>query len=204
VWTPRGGEAYETRDSGAHWTLCAGLAAGTRVVADTVNPEVFYALDPRSGEFCRSTDGAASFSAEGFVSGLPPDRGNGSGFGGVVVTATPGREGDLWLAARRAGLFHSTNGGASFQKLAPVEEAGSLGIGKAAPGKNFPTLFLAGKIGNLQALFRSDDEGENWMRINDDQHQYGYVSQVTGDPRIFGRVYFATGGRGVIYGDLKE
>jgi photosystem II stability/assembly factor-like uncharacterized protein len=121
-----------------------------------------------------------------------------------MVTATPGREGDLWLAARRAGLFHSTNGGASFQKLPPVEEAGSLGIGKSAPGKNFPTLFLAGKIGSVQALFRSEDAGENWVRINDDQHQYGYISQVTGDPRIFGRVYFATGGRGVIYGELKE
>jgi hypothetical protein len=39
------------------------------------------------------------------------------------------------------------------------------------------------------------------VRINDDQHQYGSIGSVTGDPRIYGRVYFATGGRGVIYGD---
>jgi photosystem II stability/assembly factor-like uncharacterized protein len=204
VWTPRGGGAYETTDAGVHWMVCGGLAAGTRVVADTVNPEVFYAMDPRSGEFCRSTNGAAGFTAEGFVAGLPPDRGNGAGFGGVTVTATPGREGDVWLAARRAGLFHSTNGGASFQKLGPVQEAESLGLGRAAPGRNYPALFLAGKIGDLQALFRSDDAGETWVRINDDRHQYGYISQVTGDPRILGRVYFATGGRGVIYGEPKE
>ena len=41
------------------------------------------------------------------------------------------------------------------------------------------------------------------MRINDDQHQYGYISHVTGDPRIYGRVYFATGGRGIVYGDIN-
>ena len=85
-----------------------------------------------------------------------------------------------------------------------MQSANSLGLGKSAPGKNFPTLFLAGRIGGLQALFRSDDIGTNWVRINDDQHQYGYISRVTGDSRIYGRVYFATGGRGVIYGDINR
>ena len=43
----------------------------------------------------------------------------------------------------------------------------------------------------------------NWQRINDDAHQYGEVGYVTGDPRVFGRVYFATGGRGIFRGDPK-
>jgi hypothetical protein len=79
-----------------------------------------------------------------------------------------------------------------------------LGLGKATSGKNYPALFLAGNIGGLHALFRSDDAGESWVLINDDQHQYGYINHVTGDPRIYGRVYFATGGRGVIYGDINN
>jgi xyloglucan-specific exo-beta-1,4-glucanase len=112
-------------------------------------------------------------------------------------------EKDLWLTSRADGLFHSTNGGESFIKLEGVQEADSLGLGKAAPGKAFPALFLAGQINGLRALFRSDDAGANWVRINDNQHQYGYISHVTGDPLIYGRVYFATGGRGVIYGDIK-
>jgi hypothetical protein len=38
--------------------------------------------------------------------------------------------------------------------------------------------------------------------LADDQHQFGSaICHVTGDPRIYGRVYFATGGRGIIYGD---
>jgi len=40
------------------------------------------------------------------------------------------------------------------------------------------------------------------VRINDDQHQFGAPNRpiIIGDPRIYGRVYLTTGGRGVIYG----
>jgi hypothetical protein len=62
-------------------------------------------------------------------------------------------------------------------------------------------LFLTGKIESVQGLFRSDDAGTSWVRINDEQHQFGSISHVTGDPRIYGRVYFATGGRGILCGD---
>jgi photosystem II stability/assembly factor-like uncharacterized protein len=202
VWTPRDGEPCSTRDWGAHWTVCAGLAPGIRVVADTVGPQNFYAFDPRWGKFYASTNRAASFSATAAVFPASENGGFGSG-GGTAVTATPGIEKDVWLVSGTEGLFHSTNGGASFTPLARVQEARSLGLGKAAPGKNYPALFLAGKIGGLQALFRSDDAGESWGRISDDRHQYGRISRVTGDPRIYGRVYFATGGRGVIYGEIN-
>jgi len=42
----------------------------------------------------------------------------------------------------------------------------------------------------------------SWVRINDDQHQWGAVSPVIGDPRVFGRVYIGTNGRGIIRGDI--
>ena len=32
-------------------------------------------------------------------------------------------------------------------------------------------------------------------------YQFGQIQRVTGDPRLHGRVYFATGGRGIVYGD---
>jgi xyloglucan-specific exo-beta-1,4-glucanase len=54
-----------------------------------------------------------------------------------------------------------------------------------------------------RGIFRSIDAGASWMRINDDQHQYGLTDWViTGDPRVFGRVYFGTNGRGIIRGDI--
>jgi len=201
VWTPRRSVPSYSTDCGNQWGACAGIDPHARVVADAVNPLRFYTFDPRAGKLLASTNGAAGFAAT--EASFPADgRFAGQfGFGGVPLAATPGREGDLWLVFYSNGLYHSTNGGAGVVKLEHVPEAYSLGFGKAAPGRDFPALYLIGKIDSVQGLFRSDDAGATWVRINDDQHQYGSINHVTGDPRIYGRVYFATGGRGIIYGD---
>ena len=48
-------------------------------------------------------------------------------------------------------------------------------------------------------LFRS------WVRISDAQHQFASTNQgISGDPRIFGRVYVATNGLGIVTGDVRE
>jgi photosystem II stability/assembly factor-like uncharacterized protein len=201
VWTPRRSVPSYSNDRGAQWAACAGIGPRAQVVADAVNPGWFYTFDARAGKLLVSTNGAASFVAT--EAAFPAEEGSGGrfDFGGVTLSSAPDREGDLWLALYANGLYHSTNGGAGFVKLAPVQEARSLGFGKAAPGSQYPALFLAGKIGQNSGLFRSDDAGATWTRINDDQHQFGWIGHVTGDPRIYGRVYFATGGRGIIYGD---
>ena len=204
VWTPRKNSTFFTTNYGTNWTACQGLATGFQVIADTVDPTRFYAYDSRTGRLLASTNGAADFPVAGAT--LPAVEGFGAGFGGdggasSTLYSTPGHEGDLWIAFRNLGLYHSTNRGVSFAKVDGVQTADSLGFGKAAPGRNFPALFLSGKAGQVQALFRSDDAGLSWVRINDDQHQFGWVNHVTGDPRVYGRVYFGTGGRGIIYGD---
>jgi photosystem II stability/assembly factor-like uncharacterized protein len=196
VWTPRRGVPSYSNDRGNQWTACAGLSPHARVVADAVNPARFYTFDPLAGRLLASINGAADFVA---TPGTFPKV---AGFAGrTALFTTPGVEGDLWLAFDTNGLYHSTGGGASFARTEHVQEAYSLGFGKAAAGRDFPVLYLAGKIDQTSGLFRSDDAGTTWMRINDDQHQFGSISHVTGDPRIYGRVYFATGGRGIIYGD---
>lgn len=61
---------------------------------------------------------------------------------------------------------------------------------------------MTGSVGGVSGVFRSDDEGATWVRINDDRHQYGSINQtITGDPRIYGRVYLGTNGRGILYAD---
>jgi photosystem II stability/assembly factor-like uncharacterized protein len=204
VWTPRRSAPYRSVDRGTNWTACAELSSGVRVVADPVNPKQFYACDARVGHVLISTNGAVSFTPTTAAFPAAADFGGGFGGGGgsgAALSATPGVEGNLWLAFRASGLYHSADAGATFTKLDTMQESYSLGFGKAAPGKKYPALYLAGKAGNLQALFRSDDDGKNWVRISDDRHQYGWINHITGDPRIYGRVYFATGGRGIIYGD---
>jgi photosystem II stability/assembly factor-like uncharacterized protein len=206
VWTPRRCPAFASTNIGVKWAACLGLPTGIRVVADSVNSTRFYTFDSSRCRFLISTNGAASFVAT--EASFPIDTNSlaaRSGFGAEPSAATvqvaPGIEGDVWLVWRDRGLFHSTNAGTSFTKLETVEEAGSLGFGKAARGTEFVTMYLAGRVVKIQGLFRSSDAGQTWTRINDDNHQFGAISHVTGDPRIFGRVYFGTGGRGIIYGD---
>lgn len=207
VWTPQRSAAYVTRDRGATWTECRGLPSNTRVIADRVNPQNFYALDLFGGKLYVSTDGAAAFSEQALTlpGGLPERRGNrGDSRGGQDrLYATPGKEGDLWLAAFD-GLYHSIDTGKTFTKLDGVQEIHAFGFGKAAPGAAYSALYLIGVVDGVRGIFRSDDTGKTWVRINDDQHQWGLLLHITGDPKKYGRVYVGTHGRGTVYGDPVE
>jgi hypothetical protein len=101
-------------------------------------------------------------------------------------------------------LFHSASAGQPFRNLQRVESADAIGFGMAAPGHNYPTLYLAGRVDGTTGLFRSEDEGASWLRINDSQHQFGWIGQLAGDPRVFGRVYLLTTGRGVMVGEPQR
>jgi len=109
-----------------------------------------------------------------------------------------------------ANVFYADNGlpvgeatGPLLDVPADITAADSLGFGRAAPGAEHATMYVAGKRGKVRGLFRSVDHGAHWQSINDDAHQFGAMGHVTGDPRVFGRVYFATGGRGIFYGEPK-
>ncbi len=192
VLAPNSGTAFYSTDNGATWTPSTGAPANAPVVSDRVNPLKFYSFDGNSGTVFLSTDGGVTFAPTA-----------GTGLPGGSLYSSPAAEGDLWLATG-TGLFHSANSGASFTKVGTVQQAFNLGIGKAAPWSHSPTLYLSGQVNNLQAIFRSTDAGATWKRINDDRHQWGAVFPLTGDPRIFGRVYIGTNGRGIIRGDPSD
>jgi photosystem II stability/assembly factor-like uncharacterized protein len=208
IWAPQRETPTLTRDNGATWTTVQGLPAGTKAIADPVNPSLFYAVEMRDGTFFRSSDGGATFTAQHIKTSDTPapydarHRGDARG-GQDHIYATPGRTGDLWLAAFD-GLYRlSTEAAqdASFTRMPGVETIEAFGFGKAAPHRSYPTLYLVGTVDGQNGVFRSTDEAHTWVRINDDKHQWGLVLQVIGDPRIFGRVYVGTHGRGISYGD---
>ncbi len=212
VWTPEGGSgAYLTRDRGASWKAAQGLPSGLRVIADPETKDVFYAFALKTGTLYRSVDGGVSFGAIATnftpVVGDPEKHARGDDRGGQDrLYATPGRSGDLWFAAWD-GLYHLTaslSSGATraaFERVAGPEEVHAFGFGAPAPGSHSATLYLVGTVRDKAGIFRSVNGGRTWARINDDQHQWGLILQVTGDPRIFGRVYVGTHGRGILYGD---
>jgi len=204
VWAPERSAVYYTRDWGATWTASQGIPANTRVIADSVNPQKFYALDLFGGKLFVSSDGAATFAEQTVVlpGGLPKPGGNrGDNRGGQDrIYAAPGKEGELWLAAFD-GLFRSIDSGKTFVKLSGVQEIHGFGFGKAAPNNAYPALYLIGVVDGVRGIFRSDNIAESWVRINDDQHQWGLLLHITGDPKQYGRVYVGTHGRGIVYGD---
>ena len=204
VWAPQRSPVFFTRDRGATWTQSQGIPDNTRVVADRVNPRKFYALALFEGKLYVSADGGATFAEQALVlpDGLPQRGGSrGDNRGGQDrIYAAPGKEGELWLAAFN-GLYHSTDTGKTFTRLGGVSEIHAFGFGKGAPRHDNPALYLVGVVQGQRGIFRSDDLAGAWVRINDDAHQWGLVLHVTGDPKLYGRVYVGTHGRGTLYGD---
>ncbi len=107
-----------------------------------------------------------------------------------------------------SGLYRSSDGGATWAKLAPQEAA--LQSATEAPGRGLPRGTL-GRIGvsvsgadanrvwalieaNEQdgGLYRSDDGGDSWRRVNDDRRfrqRAWYYTHVNADPRNIDTVY---------------
>jgi hypothetical protein len=191
-----------SHDLGRTWTPVAGAPTSSRLVADRVDGKRFYALDFDTGSIFASTDAAASF-ADLHSRGLPGLAAERPHWREAPwpLYATPGRVGDLWVASK-SGLFHSTDGGVSFERAGDYLSVQALSFGKPAPGRTTPTLFALGAHGDARAIWRSDDEGASWLRVNDTDHEYGRrFRSIAGDPRVFGRVYVGTDGRGVLYGE---
>ena len=198
IWAEGDTVPAYSRDRSATFHSSAGAPVGLLVVSDRVNPGKFYGYDPASGAVFVSTDGGVSFVAG--ATGLPQDYGSAGWTAEANLKAVAGHEGDVWLPTS-TGLYHSTDSGASFERLASIDSAPLVGFGMAAPGASYPAVYAVGTVAGVYGIFRSDDMGATWIRINDDRHQYGMLGDVSGDPRIYGRVYLATQGRGIVYGD---
>ncbi|PPS71333.1 MULTISPECIES: WD40/YVTN/BNR-like repeat-containing protein [Streptomyces] len=185
---------YRSADNGAGWSEVATFPKGATPVADPVDPARFYAFDTTTGTLHASIDGGKTFTAR--ATGLN------SGDSEFQLVAAPGRSGDLWLSLKWNGLYRSTDGGATFTKVSSCWASYTLGFGKAAEGASYPAIYMVGSTETITAVYRSDDEAKTWTRINDDRHQWGWIgAAITGDPRVYGRVYIATNGRGVQYGE---
>jgi xyloglucan-specific exo-beta-1,4-glucanase len=205
VWVIKKEAPVFSEDSGRTWRKIEGLPVpvdapdwvpvNLRVAADRVNPKKVYVYDSAEGRLFASTDGGKRFTATASnVSGLP-DYARSSG----SIRTVPGLEGHVWLSTGKA-VFRSTDSAVTFEEVTSTKESHAIGFGKAGPGRSYPAIYLIGVVGEVYGFFRSDDVGATWVRINDDQHQFGFSGAIAGDPRVFGRVYVGTGGRGILYG----
>lgn len=221
--TTSNGVPYYTTDNGATWTATnlppptqTSIGSAYHLAADRRNPNKVYAYDSggarwtnTNGSFYYSIDGGKTFtkSTDTTLNGL--------GFQSYLSTwlaVNPYVEGDVWLA-NGDNVFHSTDSGVSWTKLTTMAStpagynhyngptyfgAQRIALGKPVPGSSYSAaVYLAGTVGGVAGIFRSDDAGATWMRINDDAHQWGGVGALAADNNVAGRVYLAA--RGVLY-----
>ncbi|MEJ6950106.1 dockerin type I domain-containing protein [Natronospora cellulosivora (SeqCode)] len=201
LWMPSSGKTMYRRLN-TTWTEVEGIDFNSRPVADWVNPNVFYIFNRDDGYLYLSTDKGQSFTQASYV-------GNSRFYKARTV---PEVEGHIWVplattttdGTREGALMRSYDGGETFTPVPGVGYTEAVGFGKAAEGSNYPTIFAYAEIDGVLGVFRSIDQGNSWVRVNDDDHEYGGLANgefVIGDMNVFGRVYMSTAGRGIVYGE---
>ena len=202
LWLPADANSgvFYSNDYGQTWTASLGspqMTAGQNqitVLSDRADAKTSYVYNPITGALLVSSNRGQSYRAAS----------NLATYGTLYVS--PAAKGDLWFTGNGQ-LSHSTDGGLSFFAVKGPGNVGGFGFGAKLHNNSYPTLFLYGSINGTpdghSAFFRSTNKGATWVRINDDAHQYGNFTLLTGDPRVFGRVYIGTNGRGIIVADPR-
>jgi xyloglucan-specific exo-beta-1,4-glucanase len=208
VWTFKHDPVMVSRDRGKTWQKVKGLrksadvpdwsASDLQPAADRVDPKRVVIYDALEGVLYFSNDAGATFRKGAQALPTIPN------YALMVadIEAVPGRSGHLWISTGKE-LYRSIDGGKTANPVVSVEASYGVGIGKPAPGAEYPTVFLSGQVDGMKGVFRSTDEGSHWVRVSDDDHQYGIVNVVEGDPRAFGRVYLGPSGRGIVVGEPR-
>ncbi len=173
------------------WYYVQGLGYGAKIAADRVNPQKFYAA--YQGQLYTSANGGVSFASTGRIVA-----------DGAQLQTVVGMEDNIWLCSGTL-LMYSEDGGKTFTSIEGID-FDAIGFGAPKHEDDYPVVYAMGSAGEQgSGIYRSTDQGATWVRLNDDLHQFGNLTHfITGDSRIYGRVYFATNGRGIVMGDIAE
>jgi photosystem II stability/assembly factor-like uncharacterized protein len=201
VYVTATGDAFHTSDHGNTWKVSNNAPKHTlnaRNIWDKYCPlasdmidQTFYLF--KEGTLYSSIDGANWVAKN--LRRIPVADGS------LNVVAVPGRKGALWISLHKNGLWQTYDAGKTFSKINGIRTATAFSWGAPAAEGGVPTAYCYGTIGDNWGLYRSQDMGQNWSRINDDQHQFpAGVQAIAGDRNTFGQVYIGTGGLGIVFG----
>ncbi|MDR3000711.1 MAG: hypothetical protein LBU89_05550 [Fibromonadaceae bacterium] len=213
VWNIAGHGIFRSTNNGTTWTASTASTAslaGFRPVADRVTPGTFYLYNPDTGTLHRSTDNGATWTAVN--SNLAVEGGDWARWA-FRLYASPDQAGELWATQGTTGISgiwlggsggikRSTDGGSTFATVNGLPYARSIGFGKGTTS-GVSAVYAVGiqTDGQPLGVFRSNNSGGTWTRINTNAQSYGEITMVIGDPCIYSRVYLGTSGRGIIYGE---
>ncbi len=207
-----GNGIYRSSDAGKTWTHL-GLAAGQQMGGLAIDPHdpnrVFVAVlghpygpNPERGVY-RSTDGGKTWEKV-----LYKDENTGA----VQVTLDPANPqivyADLWAGRQgpwengawdgpNSGLYKSADGGNTWHQLTqglPTTAQGLSRIGFCIAPSDPSRLYATVEAGASGGIYRSDDGGESWQKLNSDQRFWGRgddFAEVKADPKNKDIVYTA-------------
>ena len=202
--TDKGENFQEASINGLGITVVNNVFRKHRPLAhDFVTNHTFYIYDQNSGKVYRSVNKGRDWSFMGNMpSGVESNE-----FTSSSLKATPERSGHLWFNHPGKGLYRSTDGGATWNKISSVLKAQSIALGKAEQTNGYPTIYMIGttQFDNTKALYRSIDEGESWVKINDAETSFLLNAKyIEADRTVFGKVYVGIGGLGVYQGVIDD
>ncbi len=203
---------YKSIDAGKSWTHL-GLRDAQQIAmiaVDRTNPNRLfvaalghpYGPNPERGIF-RSTDGGASFekvlykdeNVGAFDVAIDPS--NPQTVYAVLWEARQGPWENGYLYGERNGLFKSTDGGTTWRELTnglpKGKDLGRIGV-EIAPANPRRIFVVCGSDAKSGGVFRSDDAGESFTKINDDERLWGRpgdFAEIRTDPHNADVVYVA-------------
>ncbi len=202
---------YRSGDGGKTWKHI-GLEATRqigRVIVDTKNPDVVYVAalghaygaNPERGVY-RSTNGGATWEKVLYKN---------ENVGAIDLAFDPKNSqtiyAALWATRRPpwtiyppsigpgGGLFKSMDGGNTWAQLGggfPADGTGRIGVAVAPSDVNRVYAIVDDTDAKKGGLYRSDDAGENWQLLSNDQRIWGrgwYFCNVVVDPKTPDKVY---------------
>ena len=197
LWAlPGSSPAYST-NNGSSWTNTSGLPNGAQICSDRANKTIFYGVSGTN--LYVSTNSGASFSVAGTFAGNLSWANRPRAVFGIA--------GEVWLTTS-SGLYRFTNvglGGVTTTQIPNISSGVAVGFGMHATGQTHPAVYFIGTVSGQYGFYRCDDGiGTTWVRINDNNHQYGGGEFAMGDETVYGRMYVGTNGRGILYGDVAS
>lgn len=195
LWSPANTDkTYRTTNKGKTWTECKGIGGNLYIAADYQNEKYVYASDGTS-LYISSDKGKSFKKADISVPVLKR------------ITVDPLNAGRLYIPLGESGLAYSTDYGKTFTVFDKVTKCSAVGVGIGKTKKDPLVIYVWGKAnGDALGLYRSEDMGKTWYRINDKNSQFGGPGNgqfVVGDMNVYGRVYMSSVGLGIIYGEPK-
>lgn len=166
------------------------------LISDRVDGKTFYYCD--NGTFYVSTDcGTTWIKKQQFK--YPSRWGESNHY----FAAIPGVEGGVWIKTVD-GVYETRDKGSTWTIISDIKKPVTFGFGKGRSDTDIPASYLVGEIDGIYGIYISDDLGKNWRRIDGGFNLPCSIYQLAGDRNVYGRVFVATGGRGLFYGQSVE